>query len=157
VNLPASSGDIVEDPADLAWTEPAQTGKGHILVMDDEKPIQLLTVNLLALLGYAAESVDHGAAAVERYARARQSGRPFDAVLLDLAVPGGMGGREAIQRLREIDPAVKAIVVSGYAQDPVMSEFRDYGFNGVIAKPFTLQELRAAVHGVVHAPAFRVH
>ncbi len=157
VNLPASTGGVVEEPGDLSWTEPVQTGRGHILVMDDEKPIQLLTVNLLALLGYAAESVDHGAAAVERYVRAKQSGHPFDAVLLDLAVPGGMGGREAIQRLREIDPAVKAIVVSGYAQDPVMSEFRDYGFNGVIAKPFTLQELMTAVHGVVHAPAFRVH
>jgi CheY-like chemotaxis protein len=85
--------------------------------------------------------VSEGLAAVDRYKRALAAGHPFDAVILDLTVPNGIGGREAIELLNQLDPGVTAIVTSGYAQDPVMTNFRDYGFKAVIAKPFTLQEL----------------
>ena len=77
--------------------------------------------------------------------------------MLDLIVPGDMGGKEAIQRLAGINPAVKAILVSGYAQDSVMTEFRDYGFQAVITKPFTLQELSATLRSVIGPGGWRVH
>jgi CheY-like chemotaxis protein len=84
-------------------------------------------------------------------------GQPYDAVLLDLVVPGGMGGRETIERLNQIDPTVNAIVVSGYAQDPAVTEFRNYGFKASIAKPYTLQELDTTLHSVMTIPKWRVH
>ena len=77
--------------------------------------------------------------------------------MLDLIVPGGMGAREAMELLSEVDPAVKAIVVSGYAQDPAVTEFRDYGFKAVITKPFTLEELNATLHSVMGTARWRVH
>jgi DNA-binding NarL/FixJ family response regulator len=87
------------------------------------------------------------------------TGEPFDAVILDLIVPGGAGAREAMELLSEVDPAVNAIVVSGYAQDPAMTEYRDYGFKGVISKPFTLEELNTTLHSVMgmSTPSCRVH
>ncbi|PYQ81267.1 MAG: hypothetical protein DMG03_20430 [Acidobacteria bacterium] len=90
------------------------------------------------------------------YTRAREERRPFDVVLLDLTLPGEAGGREVLRQLRTIDPAVKAIVVSGYASDPVLANYRDYGFNAMVAKPFTLRELTAALDEVIaseHRPA----
>ena len=122
--------------------------------MDDEVSIRTLALNMLEFLGYEAEVVDSGSAAVERFARAHKQ---FDVVMLDLIVPGDMGGKEAIQRLAGINPAVKAILVSGYAQDSVMTEFRDYGFQAVITKPFTLQELSATLRSVIGPGGWRVH
>ena len=143
VNLPASTSCelALEPPARL--TPRMGGGPGRILVMDDEASIRMLAVNMLTFLGHDAEVVDNGTAAVEQYARALKTGEPFDAVILDLIVPGGVGAREAMELLSEVDPAVKAIVVSGYAQDPAMTEYRDYGFKAVIAKPFTLEELNS--------------
>ena len=95
--------------------------------------------------------------AVERYLQALEAEEPFDAVLLDLVVPGGMGGRETIERLSEVDPKVKAIVVSGYAQDPALTEFRDFGFKASIAKPYTLEELDSTLHMVMATGSWQVH
>ena len=122
--------------------------------MDDEVSIRTLALNMLEFLGYEAEVVDSGSAAVERFARAHKQ---FDVVMLDLIVPGDMGGNEAIQRLAGINPAVKAIFVSRYAQDSVMTEFRDYGFQAVITKPFTLQELSATLRSVIGPGGWRIH
>jgi CheY-like chemotaxis protein len=155
VSLPASLTREAEEP--IESFDCADAGKGRILVMDDEESIRTLTVNMLKFLGFDAEVVDSGAAVVERYKVAQKSGRPFDAVILDLVVPGGMGGKETMEQLGEIDPGVKAIVASGYAQDPVMSEYGDYGFKGVIKKPFTLQELHQALHCVVAGRNWSVH
>ena len=140
VNLPASFSCEVAEP--VASVRPTGiVGKGRVLVMDDEASIRTLAVNMLKFLGHDAEVVNNGSAAVEQYRNALKTGQPYAAVILDLMVPGGMGAREAMQRLTEIDPSVNAIVVSGYAQDPVMTEYRDYGFKAVIGKPFTLAEL----------------
>ena len=100
---------------------------------------------------------ESGHAAIEHYRRALKRGQPFDAVMLDLVVPGGMGGRETIDELTEIDPAVNAIIVSGYAQDPTLTGYRDYGFKAVIAKPFTLQELSTALNSVIVPRNWQVH
>jgi len=78
-----------------------------------------------------------------------ESGRPFDAVIMDLTIPGGMGGKEAIERLKELDPEVKAIVSSGYSDDPIMGDFRRFGFSGVLAKPYSAAEMSQILHTVI--------
>jgi PAS domain S-box-containing protein len=152
VNLPASAGEAALEPI---VSVPA--GVSRILVMDDEPSVRLLTVNMLKALGHTVDVVDNGAAAVERYTRALKTGRPFDAILLDLIVPCGLGGREALELISEIDPAVKAIMVSGYARNSETAEFRDYGFKAVIAKPFTLEELKTTLHTVMVPGSWLVH
>jgi PAS domain S-box-containing protein len=147
VNLPASRSGDVEAPAGSVGR--CAAGKGRILVMDDEASIRTVAVNMLKSLGHHAEVVSNGSAAVERYKRALQRGRPYDAVILDLMVPGGMGGKEAFERLTEIDPSVNVIMASGYTQDPVMTEFRDHGVKAVISKPFTLDELSRTLGSVM--------
>jgi CheY-like chemotaxis protein len=102
-------------------------------------------VRVLEVLGHEAEAVSSGSAAIERYARARDEGRPFDLVMLDLTIPGDVGGREVLQALMNIDPTVKAIVVSGYASDAVLANYREYGFRARVTKPFTVDELSAAL------------
>ena len=100
-------------------------------------------------LGYEVTTVIDSSEAVELYRKARQSEHPFDAVILDLTVPGGMGGREAVQKLLDVDPEVKAIVSSGYSNDSIMSDFRTHGFRGVLAKPYNATELSTVLHRVM--------
>ena len=121
--------------------------------MDDEGAIRRAARHLLAGIGYDVECAEDGAEAVERYQAACDEGRPFDVVLLDLTVPGGMGGRECIGRLREIDPAVKAIVWSGYSGEPVLAESRRHGFQAFLPKPFTLEQLSEALDRVIRNDA----
>ena len=121
--------------------EPLPPKKGKVLLMDDEEMIREITAEILGALGYEAEFARDGEEAIEIYSKAQDSGRPFDVVILDLTIPGGMGGKEAIRKLQEIDPKIKGIVSSGYSNDPVMSEFRHYGFSGIITKPFKIEEL----------------
>jgi CheY-like chemotaxis protein len=160
VSLPASVQREAEAAAESVeqGASARGAGKGRILVMDDEASNRTLAVNMLKFLGHHAEVVSNGSAAVERYSRALQKGRPYDAVILDLMVPGGMGGKEAVERLTKIDPAVNVIMASGYTQDPVMTEFRNYGLKAVISKPFTLEELSQTLNSVmVHARTWTVH
>jgi PAS domain S-box-containing protein len=135
----------------------AGRGRRRVLVMDDDASNRILSVNMLEFLGYATTAVDDGTRAVEHFMRARDAGAPFDAVMLDLMVPGGMGGKEAIVQLAEADPAVKAILVSGYSSDPAMTEFGRYGFAAVLAKPFSVHELSMTIDFVLGAPACRIH
>jgi CheY-like chemotaxis protein len=116
-------------------------GKRKILVMDDEEMVRDVVKGMLRNLKYDFEPAKDGSEAIEKYKRAMESGKPFDAVIMDLTVPGGMGGKEAIKKLIEIDPKVKAIVSSGNFNDPIMANFRKYGFSGAIAKPYTNNEL----------------
>jgi CheY-like chemotaxis protein len=125
--------------------------------MDDEASVRTLALNMLQFLGYDAEVVENGTAAVERFGAALRNGCPFLAVMLDLLVPGDMGATDAIDQLAGLDPAVKAILVSGYAQDSLLTEYRDRGFQAVITKPFTLQELSATLNSVIATPSWRVH
>jgi CheY-like chemotaxis protein len=127
-----------------------QTGQGKILIMDDEEVIRVLLSNMLSRLGYTVESAREGAEALTLYRRAKEAGTPFDAVIMDLVIIDGMDGKEAIGKLREIDPQVKAIVSSGYSNDQVLADFQRYGFQGVLAKPYHLEELSTVLQQVIH-------
>ncbi len=146
IYLPASP----EGHAFRAEQEPVRPDDtGRILVMDDEEIIRDLAADLLTAMGYDVEVAGDGRHAVELYRQAKDSGRPFDVVIMDLTIPGGLGGKDAIQEMREIDPSVKGIVSSGYSDDPVMADFRNYGFSEVIAKPYGIQELSDVVRRVM--------
>ncbi len=150
IYLPASEKEIPEpEPVKKPIAERPVTGGGKILVMDDEEMIRHMTSQVLGLLGYNAEVSKDGVEAIEMYKRAKESGEPFDAVILDLTIEFGMGGTEAIRKLIEIDPDVKAIVSTGYSNDPVVAKFREYGFRGALTKPYTNDELSKALHKVV--------
>lgn len=121
--------------------EKVDPGKINILVMDDDKIIRDMMEQMLIRLGYSGAVVRDGAEAIEFYQKAKECGKPYDVVILDLTVRGGMGGKEAIEKLAEIDPHVKGIVTSGGPEDPVITEYKKYGFKGVVVKPFTINEL----------------
>ncbi len=116
-------------------------GRGKVLIMDDEEIIRLVSGNMLSHVGYRVSLAKNGEEALDAYKREMSAGEPFDAVILDLTVRGGMGGEETIMRLREIDPGVKAIVSSGYSRDPVMLDFAKYGFSGALPKPYKIRDL----------------
>jgi CheY-like chemotaxis protein len=122
------------------------TGSAKILLMDDEETIGELAKEMLSLLGYDVDVANEGSAAVELYRNAKKTSDSYDLLILDLTVPGGMGGKEVIEILSESYPNVKAIVASGYSNDPVMANHEKYGFIGVISKPYSVQDLSAAVN-----------
>lgn len=146
IYLPASTQTIQRQPeADRQWL----AGKGKILVMDDEAIVREVLGKMLVNLGYEARFAQDGAEAIQLFTEARAAGDAFDAVILDLTVPGGMGGKESIIHLRLIDPQIKAIVSSGYSEDPIMADFQKYGFSGVIAKPYRVSDLSKTLHEVI--------
>ena len=126
--------------------KPVQAGKkqsraAKILVMDDEPLVRNIAGRVLEHLGHRVEFADNGEEALQFYQSARENGRPFDLVILDLTIPGGMGGVVTVQRLKELDPAVKAVVSSGYSNDPVISNYEEFGFCGVVSKPYNVEDL----------------
>lgn len=112
------------------------TGQGKVLIMDDDDTVREVAGKILVHLGYEPGFARDGQEALAAYAQAKALGQPFAAVIMDLTIPGGMGGKEAIQRLRQMEPGARAIVSSGYADDPIMTRFQKYGFDGVIRKPY---------------------
>ncbi|MFC1966505.1 PAS domain S-box protein [Chloroflexota bacterium] len=145
--LPASKKQVPKKEQEGIGAVPF--GKGKVLVMDDEEIIRALLHQELTSNGYEVEVTEDGKEAIERYRGAKEAGQPFDIVILDLTIPGGMGGKEVIKKLLEIDPKVKAIVSSGYATDPVMANFEEYGFKGVIAKPYTVEKLEKVLRSIL--------
>ncbi len=123
-------------------------GEGKILVMDDDDSVRLLLEEMLNHLGYEVESVPDGGDAITRYQQAKAMQQDYSAVILDLTVPGGLGGKDTLEKLRQIDPNVRAIVASGYSNDPLLSRYTAFGFLGMVAKPFELGELSAVLHRV---------
>jgi two-component system, cell cycle sensor histidine kinase and response regulator CckA len=142
--LPAASPES-KGTGQEAGAAPSPRGRAgrRALVMDDEEMIRKLAREMLEAVEWRAETAPDGKAALDLYRRARVAGDPFDLVILDLTIPGGMGGRAVIDILRREDPAVRAVVSSGYANDPVMARHTEYGFAGVLAKPYRLDDLTA--------------
>lgn len=149
--LPALVGEKLseeKEPVEMV-IKPVAGYQGKILLMDDQKMLRDVLAQMLNLLGYEAVQAKDGQEAIDLYQRAMVEGRPFGVVIMDLIIPGGMGGEEAIKKLRKIDPKVKAIVSSGYSTDPIMADFSKYGFSGCIAKPYEPKDLVQVLHKVI--------
>ncbi len=125
-------------------------GSGRILIMDDDPLIRDIIKRMLGVLGYSCDSALDGKMALEKYTEADENKEPFDLVIMDLTIPGGMGGGEAIKKLLEIAPDAKAIVVSGYSSDEIISNYEEYGFKGVVHKPFKIEELSRVIQTVIN-------
>jgi len=150
VYLPAVPGQKVEAEAGLA--QELVPGKGKILVMDDEEVIRKLTAETLELAGFQVETCGEGGEAVEKYRQALKRQQRFDMVIMDLTVPGGMGGKDAAGRILEIDPEAVLVVSSGYSNDPVIANYRQFGFSGAVTKPFSVVALTAEVSRLIKRP-----
>jgi two-component system cell cycle sensor histidine kinase/response regulator CckA len=146
VLLPASKREPQPPPPSGT---PAPLRRGRVLVMDDEEAVRGVAAELLRTLDQDVEVAAHGGEALEKYQEARSAGRPFDVVILDITVRGGMGGAEAMRKLREIEPGVKAIVSSGYSADSLISDYESCGFRACLVKPYELEKLRSVLNGLL--------
>jgi CheY-like chemotaxis protein len=127
-------------------------GKGKVLLMDDEQIILDVTLDVLRFLEYDVMFAPDGTAALELYKQEKEAGVPFDLVILDLSVSEGLGGKDAIALLKAYDPAVKAIVSSGYSNDPVVQNFMQYGFSGRLSKPYKISDLKEILELMIKKP-----
>ena len=150
IYLPAFGKDVIHDNDLTETAEAVMKKKGKILVMDDAKSVRDVTGAMLSYMGYDVEFAREGREAVAIYRAAKESGEPFDAVILDLTVSGGMGGKETIELLIALDPHIKAIISSGFSGDPIMSEYQEYGFKTAILKPYKMEELEEVLERLIH-------
>jgi nitrogen-specific signal transduction histidine kinase len=142
IYLPAS--EKVSPVKKRAKEKLLQSGE-KILIMDDDQAVLEIATQMLNMMGFKTETATNGQEAVVLYRKAQKHGRPFGAVLLDLTIPGGMGGKETVKQLAHIDPEVKAIVSSGYADDPIMADYKNFGFSSVVSKPYDIEKLGEAL------------
>jgi two-component system, cell cycle sensor histidine kinase and response regulator CckA len=150
IYLPAADHPSEKEKEQKAKAEAGlQVGQGRILVMDDNPSVREVAAALLDYLGYETELAADGQSALELFKKAREQGEPFAAVILDLIVPDGMGGKETMERLREVEPEVKAIVSSGYAKEPVVEHYEKYGFSGSLPKPYSLEQIGRVLHSIL--------
>lgn len=128
----------------------SKVGKGRILIMDDDSSVREVAGTMLIHLGYTVDYASDGAEALFKYARSLENDDPYGLVIMNLTIPGGMGGGlEAIDRLKEIDPRVCAVVSSGYSNDRIISDYSKHGFKGVITKPYKIEDLGKVVHDIL--------
>ena len=125
------------------------TSKGKVLLMDDEQIILDVTLEVLKFLGYSVMFAREGAAAIDLYKNEKAAGVPFDMVILDLSVPDGMGGKEAIALQKAFDPEVNAVVSTGFSNDPVVLDFASYGFSGKLTKPYKINDLKKVLEQLI--------
>ena len=125
-------------------------GSGRILVLDDEEIIQAIAGDLLRHLGYEPHFASTAKECIDSYIDAIDDNKPYDAAILDLTIPGSMSGKETMAKLQEIDSDVRAILTTGYADDPILSEYKDYGFRGVIVKPYNVGQLSWVLYDTLH-------
>jgi len=149
--LPAGDAETPLAPPPVQSAAPIALSMrpGRVLLMDDEEGVRRLGAALLQRMGLKPTTVSDGAEAVKAFGAAREAGQPFDLVILDLTIPGGMGGREVLEQLRKLDPDTPAIVSSGYSQDPVLADFARYGFQAMVPKPYEVSELTETVRRLV--------
>ncbi len=150
VYLPAAASvEASTEPGQREQPLMAATGGHRVLVMDDEEIVCSVVCQMLEHLGYGAETAGDGEEAIAKYTRAMEQGRPYDMVIMDLTVPGGMGGEEAVGRLLEIDPGARVIVSSGYSSHEAMANYKEFGFAGVVVKPFRINDLGRVLQEVL--------
>ncbi len=148
IYLPAA--DDAEVAAETRYETASAGSRLKILLMDDEEMILNRVGEMLGYYGHQVTFARDGAETVALYRQAWQAGKPFDVVILDLTVPGGLGAQETLPLLREVNPGVKAVVSSGYANDPLLADFRQYGFQGVVSKPYKVDELQMVLKQVAN-------
>jgi len=150
ITLPAQGESEPEQApvGEQAEAEPGPGG-GRILLMDDEDAIREMASAALSMFGYQPEVACDGEEMLARYQEALESGARFDAVIMDLTIPGGMGGKEAVKKLLELDPQALAIASSGYCEDQVMANYQEYGFAGIVSKPYSLQDLDVTLQEII--------
>lgn len=147
IYLPASENTKIQKQKPFAENKAASLAK--ILIMDDEETVRTVAQRMLVELGYEVVLAAAGEEAVKLYQESMNSGKLFDLVIMDLTIPGGMGGKKAVQEVLNIDPQAKVIVCSGYSNDPIMASFNDFGFCAAIAKPYRLQELSSVIEQII--------
>ncbi|MGR3220775.1 MAG: PAS domain-containing hybrid sensor histidine kinase/response regulator [Candidatus Anammoxibacter sp.] len=146
IYLPVSEKNVEKENA---VADKPLVGSGKVLVMDDDDAIRDMCSQLLDFIGYEVECAEDGDKTLDMYKKAMESGKPFDVVIMDLTIPGGMGGKETIEKLLGIDTEVKVIVSSGYSGSPIMSDYKKLGFKGVIGKPFEIKDMNALLQQVI--------
>ena len=149
VYLPKAAKVAAPTPAATQEDNTIHPGHGRILVMDDMEAMMMVAGEILQVLGYEVEFSTNGDEAIEAYKKAKEAGKPFDAVVFDLTVPGGMGGEEACRILSEYDPGLIAVASSGYSTSNVMSEYEAAGFKAVVPKPYRIKDMSAALHRIL--------
>lgn len=150
IYLPATAEKPPPKPEAVTPPE-TNASTAHILIMDDEEEIRETLQELLEIQGYTVESTCEGQEAIEKYRQQYDSGKPFDAVILDLTIPEGMGGAEALEKIRQIDPAAKAVMATGYSDNSIVSNYRKTGFSALLRKPFKLAELSETLQSLTAA------
>jgi PAS domain S-box-containing protein len=146
IYLPAS--EKLAESRERGRDEPAR-GDGRVLIVDDEEIVRRSAGEVLKRLGYETDVARDGTEGIALYAAAMRGKRPFDVVIMDLTIPGEFGGKKAVKRLKGIDPKAKVIVSSGYSEDPVMSRFREHGFDGVLVKPYDVDDLATELQRIL--------
>jgi two-component system cell cycle sensor histidine kinase/response regulator CckA len=143
----------IESPKAAGAEPPAEMARTHrrcrVLVMDDEVAIRDVVRRMVSALGHDVEVAAHGEEALDKYRQSMAAGKPFDLVVLDLTIKGGLGGEGTIRQLLALDPNVKAVVSSGYSDDPIVSDYRSYGFSALLTKPYQLGQLRDCLDALV--------
>jgi CheY-like chemotaxis protein len=135
--------------AESVTQAPGEQIGGSILVMDDEEIIRDMTAEMLDCLGYQVTTCESGTEAITQYKAAIESGVPFSVVIMDLTIPGGMGGKEAAEQILALDPKACLVVSSGYSNDQIMADYSSYGFSGAMAKPYKMSELNQLVSSLL--------
>jgi len=143
IYLPASQEGVVEK---TVLVPGATSGTGTILIMDDEEMVLKVTTQMLEHLGFTVVTTRDGKEALAGYRRLLDEGRSVTAIIMDLTIPGGMGGKEAVHEIHQINASAKVIATSGYSTDPIMANCQEYGFSGSITKPFNLSELSRVIN-----------
>ncbi|MGM0453848.1 MAG: hybrid sensor histidine kinase/response regulator [Thermodesulfobacteriota bacterium] len=147
--LPASDKAKLPERKPPGPQVPEMKQKARVLVMDDEEMIRKVAAEMLEISGYEVETATDGKQAVAMYKQSMASGKRFDVVIMDLTVRGGMGGVEALENLLEVDPRVTAVVSSGYAGDPVLAKYTEFGFKGIVPKPYSFKRLQEALQQIL--------
>jgi CheY-like chemotaxis protein len=155
IYLPAAA-TVLKQVSPEPWANQS-TRSGKILIMDDEPMICEVAGALINSLGHQVDFAADGEEAFAKFRAALQSGNPFDAAILDLTIRGGLGGAETVKKLQSIDPGVKAVVSSGYADNAVVANYRDYGFAAILNKPYNLDGLRHVLHTVLDPDAQQIN
>jgi PAS domain S-box-containing protein len=147
--LPAADKSIIAREKKINIEGPCVRHTAKVMIMDDEKSIRMVAAKMLEKLGFKVTTVENGREAIDAYRKSLEDGKPFELIIMDLTIPGDLGGIEAIGPILEIDPEARVVVSSGYSDNPAMAKYHEYGFKDLLEKPYTYEELQTVVKRVL--------